>query len=355
MALRWIEGFETALGDTQLARRWGAASSGINGASPRVSGMGRSGNDLTGNVRHATGTFTSENTWILQFGWRLDGLMNQTVEGGVILYDASGEQLRLLAVQHSDVGDTRWRIQVKRGSTVLDESGPLWTDQWYYIKFKATVHDTTGSFELQVDGVTVASDAGPIDTADQGTPGVTRFDFRFQHASQVVGQFDDILIMDDTGSTFNDFVTNKIVLGIFPNGDHTTDWETSSGSTHYVLVDDPAGSPSESDFVQSEDSADVDLWDYEDLEELDALDSPPSVRAVSLETTAALNGSGSRTIRAKYRNGSGGGTIINGSNVVLSDGTVRLHREVWEDNPDTAAAWTITEVEGAQFGVELVS
>lgn len=357
MALRWIEGFEVARGDTQLARKWGSSSGGIGGGPARIPGLGASGSDTSADVRIAGGTLTPQDTWIVQFGWRINDLLNSTEDGGYVLLDSVvGEQIRLLAAQFGDVGDARWRIQIKRGSTLLAQTGPLWTGQTYYVQFKVTVDPVNGAYELKIDGATVLSDAGPVNTAEGAVAGADRHNWRWFHAGGTSAQFDDIVVMDDTGATFNDFITSKLVLAIRPTGDLTTDWNTSAGGTHYLLVDDPAGTPEDTNFVLSQTLTDIDLWEYGAFPELANLSATPVVVAVMVETVYSLQGSGSRTFAPRFRNGlTTPFNQVNGVNVVITDNVIRYTQQIWENNPDTAAAWTIAELEAAQFGVQLIA
>ena len=61
-------------------------------------------------------------------------------------------------------------------STILGQTTDpaLSTDNWHYIEVKVVVHDTAGSYEIRVDGVTVLSDTD-VDTRggdDDGAPPV---------------------------------------------------------------------------------------------------------------------------------------------------------------------------------------
>ena len=81
----------------------------------------------------------------------------------VSLVDGATEQLVLAT---SGTG----ALEVKRGSTSLGTSAVLWSNPsglgvWKYVEFVSTIHNSTGSYAVYVDGVSVLSGSG-IDTQD---------------------------------------------------------------------------------------------------------------------------------------------------------------------------------------------
>lgn len=345
--LKYLEGFEVSNANTQLARKNALVTGTITvGGGRRLGGAAAS--VVSGLFR--TNAFAQQAKWTLGFALRLLQESGSNLHVAVRLA-ASGEQLRLESVPVTDEGDQVYRLALKKGVTTLATTPALWVGTWYYIELQATVSTTVGSYDLKVDGVSVASDAGPIDTANAAVDDADSFEFAISASGNSVS-WDDIYVCDDQGGSFDDFLGPVAVLGSRPDGDGaSSDWIPSTGSDHWVLVDDPAGSPSDNDFVRSETPGDTDLYTYSD----GFLDLVPvaSILAVHVEMVASLQGSGSRTLHAKYRDPDT--TLADGDDFDVEDGTWRYFEQFWFENPAAAAPWFAADVTGGQFGVGLVS
>jgi hypothetical protein len=75
-----------------------------------------------------------------------------------------------------------------------------------------------------------------------------------------------------------------------------------------------------------------------------------AVKAVAIVRDSA--DLGTRTARAVVFEGATEGV---GATVTLTESGYQSVFDIFEVNPDTAAAWTIAEAEAAEFGIELVS
>jgi len=62
---------------------------------------------------------------------------------------------------------------------------------------------------------------------------------------------------------------------------------------------------------------------------------------------------GTRTVRTKYRDPDT--TVVNGSSHVVDSTVFDEFTEVFDDNPNSAAAWDVSDIDDGQFGVEVVS
>lgn len=345
--LRYLEGFEVSAGNTQLGRKGSSVSGTLTTAAGRKLG-GVAGSAVSGLFRSPV--LASNGTWFLGFGIRLFQASGSNVYASLRLA-ASGEQLRLEALPVTDAGNQVYKLALKRGVTTLATTGNLWVGKWYYVELKAVVHTTTGSYELKVDGTTVASDAGPINTANAAVNNADSFEFAISASGNSVA-WDDIYACDDLLGVLNTFLTPVAVLGSRPDGDGALSaWTPSTGSTHWVLVDDPVAAPSDDDYVRSATPGNVDLYNYSDAP-LNLVPAPV-ILAVHVEMVASLQGSGSRTMRAKYRDPDT--TLANGGNFVVNNGAWKYFEQFWDKNPVSAAAWLAAKITGGQFGVELVS
>jgi len=145
---------------------------------------------------------------------------------------------------------TTGTIEVYRGDSyssgggvkIAESSTPcIGTNRFQRVEIKAVIHGSTGSVEVRVNGVTVAS-ASNIDThasdaesTGSGTPNANVSEISFlgrgTTANNLVAYVDDIVVWDGTGSYNNDFIGDQRVYALAPNGDTAqADWTALSGS-----------------------------------------------------------------------------------------------------------------------------
>lgn len=340
MALRFTEGFETRQSGTYLARAWETlAGAAVSLNVPRKAG---SASCLATNFTLTTYPLVDpiENTWIVQFGH----FMNATTSSSsMTICDASGTaQLTLLFATGTTTNS--FTIAVKRGSTTLATTGEFSGHMWHLIEFKATIRTgINGSYELKVDGVSVLSD-GSENTANTGADGASVFEFNWGGASC---RFDDIVICDDTGGIHDDFLGDKVILGILPNADGaSSQWLPSTGSAHSVLVDDTAVTPNDDDYVSSNVDSDLDLFEFGNLT---AMADDGTLDAVVVFPTAAMFSTGARGCKVRFRNS--GGSTADSAQFDVTSKTYRMFTIVFDEDPVAAAAWTKTALDGGQLGI----
>src|SRR5262245_42384738 len=69
--------------------------------------------------------------------------------------------------------DSTGHLLLKRGTTTIATGTTvLALGSWYYLELKAVIHDTAGSYEVRIDGLTEAAlTASGVDTRNGGTTG----------------------------------------------------------------------------------------------------------------------------------------------------------------------------------------
>lgn len=137
-------------------------------------------------------------------------------------------QLREGTTVHMELAfaaDGSKKIAVRRNGTVLGTSTTaLALGTWYYLELKTTIHDTTGSFDLHMSGISEASGTN-VDTRNGGTTGLV--DNLYFVPAGFSSQFiDDIYVANGTGSVNNDFLGDCRVSLALPSGPGThTDFD----------------------------------------------------------------------------------------------------------------------------------
>jgi len=224
-----------------------------------LDGVGSGWSLQTSTVR--TGTHTITTNWNATYIKRVLGVAATTVGVGFNLWTPSLPSIPnaapILILRDSssltnislDI-QTTGAIQVYRGDNHNGGAGVkiaestthcIGTNRFQRVELKAVIHGSTGSVEVRVNGVTVAS-ASNVDThasdaesLGSGTPDPSVSEVSFPGRGDLSTAFyptiDDIVVWDGTGSYNNDFIGDQRVYALAPNGDTAqADWTALSGS-----------------------------------------------------------------------------------------------------------------------------
>lgn len=380
MALRWLEGFETHRVATLMLRKYEAGSTFGTVVGTVVGWQGKgfcadcsnngTGVDLT--TRALVGSV--QNSWIMGWAWQLDdqgGLSNsQTSFPTVALHNSVGQQLQfeMVAYNESKVGGAYWRLQVRRGSTVLATSTKIFENSnWYYIEVKATVRTgTNGSFEMRwwtpfsttptVDNFQGATITG-INTANQGTDGADRARMSLITAPVVSSSdqvnADDWYVCDSTGSTNNDYLGKQVIEALQPDGNgNALEWDLAGSATDledaWAESATVVSTPEDDRRVTSDVTNERALATYGPL----TLNLKNTIRGLLLTTHHKMDTSGQRNFVPLLRKTTGTPAEVEGTQVLVTGTAVTGSSEMFEVDPNTAAAWTQTNLNAAEFGVK---
>lgn len=338
MAIVWADGFEVHGTSTYVARKYAIATNAPGALTPgRLTG---SFGDFNGTIL-VTPSFGVENEWCVGIGIQAAGVISPT-PFSIRLFTGATEQLRLEMVTSGS--GFAWAL--KRGATVLATTGTAHAfNVWHYFELKVTVRTgANGSYEIRHNEITLTSAAG-VNTANAGSDGADVLGYGYSTSGSAL-RIDDLYIDQGVGA---DFHGDSYLKGLLPNADgDNLDWTPSTGTDHYVLVDDPASASNDADYVSSAIMGDVDTYQYQDLSV-----NNDQVIAVLVWTAARMAAAGSRQIRAVYEEP--GNSLFPGDTVVVASTSVAEFLQVWEDNPDTGLPWEITEINDGRFGIESVN
>lgn len=338
MALLFMEGFEVDGGNANaLSRKYDEATNATNTDTGRLHGTAL---QLSSNTRLRTRTLGSPTgTVVIGFGYK-DGTVGASAEDlKISILSGVEEQLRL---QFVSVTTTTFRIDIYRGATLVASSSNFSTLNWHYFEFKATIDPTSGTYELRRNESADISDTG-VNTANTGSANWDTIDILNDGLDAGV-RLDDIYVLDGTGSANNDFLGDSVIEGRLPTGDgSTTDWTPSSGANHWDLLDDTTDSTN----VSASNSGDIDYLTFDALSFITG-----TIHGVMSMMTVGLDVLGTRTVRLKAL--SNASTTNGASQTVETTGYVTFY-EVFEQDPDTSSAWSISGLNAAEFGFELVS
>ena len=353
MALLWMDGFD----------HYGSGSTGRDnmtnyGAYAAVdSGLSIS------NVRARTGTYSLRGYGGSdQYARRVFGAQKSAVGFGCAVYmdaipsnvynvtlcdfwDVNGYTLCRIRVK-SDGSLQLWRGSSSSGSEVSSTSGPVMTaGGWYHFECKFTPNGATSSIEVRVNEVTVLNNGSfAIGTAlsGDGTTSTETSSVRFgNHLVAAYVYVDDLFAWDTSGSYNTDFIGDRKVATLMPNGDTSVmDWTPDTGSTEYTQIDEigPDGDTSYV-YVGAVSNAEAEF----DLEAMPS--NAGAIAAVQTYVAARKTDAGTCDYRTDIV--SGGLDTAGDSHPITT--SYLYYMDVFETDPNTGAQWTKSGVDSAKI------
>lgn len=338
MALRFIDGFDHYV-TADMLLKWTAAGA----IAPTIaSGGRRSGQALrisSATASSLSKTIDAQATWII--GFALNAAALPTVDRPILA-------LVETATLHVDVRvkpDGTF-IVTRNGTTLGTSTATLTAGSYSYIEFKCTIDNSAGAFELRLNGTNILS-ASSQDTQNGGTAtaNVIRLGYAAGITSSSNWDYDDLYVCDSTGSDNNDFLGDCRVDTYMPSGAGNTTNLTPSAGSNYQCVDESLQN-GDTDYVQSSTATDKDTYAVTDMTH-----TPTDIYGVQVNLVSKKDDAGARSIAAVTRSG---GADYDGATQALSTSYV-VYLEVVEQDPNTSAAWTKTNLNAAEFGVKIAA
>lgn len=242
-------------------------------------------------------------------------------------------------------------LQIQRaGSSVLaTASSAITAATWHWIEFRCVVGDgSAGEWEMYVDATQVLNWTG--DNRNSGSFQTNVGEVRFYGNASPTYSFDDIIIWDLTGSTFNSFPLGETrIQTLFADGDGDVSNSTASAGTRWQAVDEQDGNDGDTTYVDLANTGDYDLYTFDDITEL----SPDHIDAVVVNTWAQADANSPMELRHKVKTGT---TEGNGDTLYVPPEATAYwgQQHCFTTDPDTATAWTESGVNGMQAGQEVV-
>jgi hypothetical protein len=232
-------------------------------------------------------------------------------------------------------------------STLLDTySIPLTAGVWYYLELKVKIDDSAGIIQLRVNEY-LALDLSGIDTRNGGNASVNKV--KFQGKYNTSGNafrmlIDDVYICDTSGAQNNDFLGDVRIDTLLPGGPGASTQWTPSANANYQCVDD-AAFDNGADYISDTLAGHQDSFAFADLPA-----GITGIKGIQTNLLAKRTDSGVAT-KLKPVIRVGGADYLK-TECVLST-AYWAFPEVTELNPATSAAWTKTDIDDAEFGVNL--
>lgn len=337
MTLLFVDSFDHYV-TANLGSKYGSAV-----GSPAISaGNGRNGTaclSVTGNNQYGQCTgLNSHATYIVGMAVYYSALVSQS-DGFLALYDAGTQHVQLLSNAAGNL-----ILKIGDGTTLATTTRSISAQVFHYVELKVTIGDA-GSYEIRVNGENWSS--GSADTRNGANAVVNAFRVgAIGNTNAATVRIDDLYVCDGAGSTNNDFLGDVRIQAIFPTGNGNTSNLVGSDTNsvdNYLLVDET--SPSTADFVESSTVTDKDTYVFGDV-----TPTTGTVLGVQLVPYAAKTDAGVRSIATIARLS---GTEVDSANYTLST-TPQYFVSVHETKPG-GGAWSITDVNNAEFGVKVTA
>jgi len=233
--------------------------------------------------------------------------------------------------------------------------GAVWTDigikanRWYYLEWHFLVQSSGGAYELRVNGETVLEATG-VDMAYRSWDGWSSIKL-FSHGYDCV--LDDLYVLNGSGSVNNDFLGDVRIVTKKPDSTLTSNWTPHGESeNHAALVDVPiepltSRKWTETGYVEASVTDTDDFYGFEDLSDEFAYGT---IHAIQLQTVSRVTNPQMMTLKMICLQ-TGGEDVVDTTKLMWDD--YGLETSLVETNPDTSNLWTHTDLNAAEFGVEV--
>jgi hypothetical protein len=337
MSLRFIDGFDHYNSPTQ---KWTSSS----GSPTYASASSRFG---VGQYAKFNGSgifnkgFDNQATWTIGAAVKFEG----AIDNASLFFLRDNTTMQVTMGTTGSGALNVYRGDFNAGGTLLGTTanGVLSLNVWYFIELKTTINNTTGAYEVRLNGVNVLSGSG-ADTQAGTNAYVNMISVGSGNGAV---SFDDLYVCDGAGGLNDTFLGDVRVDTILPTADgSTTDFTPSTGTDNYAMVDD-ATPDSDTTYVSSETLNHIDLYTFANLQS-----TVGAVHGIQTVLFARKDDAGSRSIAPAIKTGA---TTAVGDDFALAASYI-YDLQIFETNPaNSNAAWTISDVNSSEFGFKLTA
>jgi hypothetical protein len=285
--------------------------------------------------------YTSSPTLVVGFAFYMTteaGYLRVYTDNGFSYLDAQWS----VALQ-ADRKISFWRGDSDTLGTLIDTTASpvIVASSWNFIEVKVLCSDT-GTYTVKCNGVTVLN--GSADTQNEPTPSLTGLAVSAPSGTGI----DDLYVLDGTGTANNDFLGDCKVECLIPqigNGAHIG-LTCSTGSDHGALVDErPANDDTDYNFGTTPGVKDT--YTFTDVTTVG------TIKAVQVSARAKKTDTATKELAIVTR--IGGVDAPDGATQAVAATTYGQYQQIWEKRPTDNGDWTITDINGAEFGVKIVT
>lgn len=337
MAIEFMDGFDHWTTNSFVARKWDTNSNAIGLSAGRFGGncLGQfSGPGST--IALSQGQLSAVATRVIGFALQPTNVW-ASGNSFITILDGATEQISVRS------GTAGVLIVSRSGTTLATSTNVLPLNIWCYLEFKCTINSSTGSFELRVNGTSTGWCSGSgVNTQTTANP--TTNGFKIFGSNNINFSLDDLYVLNTSGSANNDFLGECRVNILYPVQDSLTGWTTSTGTSHFALVDE-TNPNDDTDYVYSNTANQEDTYFFSSLATSGAIAGIQNVACMRKDDI------GLKTVSIE--------TFVGGSGVVAPAFTPAssylMYRQIVEQDPSTSAPWTPTTLFNANCGVKIIT
>jgi hypothetical protein len=342
MALVLVEGFDHLSAAQFTAKGWSANPTAVN--SGRLAGQCATFGSISNSTKVLPSSYS---TLIVGLAFKCASLPSAgNTEGICEFRTATGGTVAALGINSAGKvvvlnGAINVGTVIATGTTVISAGA------WTYVELKIVVAGAAGSCEVHLNGNSASPEIATT-TGNFGSTNIAQINVGSPNTGGQVGvNIDDVYVVDTTGvAPDNTFLGDVNVGTLYPDGDGAhTQWTPDSGSPHFSRVNE-ATPDDDTSYVADGTVGDRDSYTFGSLASLLG-----TVFGVQTNVYARKDDVGTRQICAVTRP-----TTVDhdGATKTLST-SYQCFSEISPTNPDTSAAWTISDIDAAEFGVKVVA
>ena len=250
--------------------------------------------------------------------------------------DSTTQQLCLCL---TPTGQLRVVLGAYNGTVLGTCTGTYVAGAWYYIELQTKIHATTGTVDVQVNGVNVLHLTNQVTktTSNARENGLCLGPIgSYGHTTSI----DDVYINDDTGGVHDTFEGDVRIITTLPSGaGSSAEWTPLSGA-NYAACDDPA-LDNDTTYVFAATAALIDTYAMGDLT------ATPTIKDVSLNIIARKDDAGLNQIKVETNQDA---TERDGATTFTLSSSYLNCQEIFALCPD-GTAWDATKFNALQVGV----
>lgn len=340
MALTFFDGFDMYDGTTSTAQQRGWTTTGIT-----YNQTGR----FTGSKAVSFSANTQNMAWTLAaaiaslsvgFAFKVDTAALAGASTGVpVIAFYNGATLQAQLGYTTNGAIVTGRGDFVANQIAISANSLIIAAAWNYIEIEFTRHASTGVFKVYLNGVLVAAlNSTGVNT---GSLDINKIFFAGTGNGTTSTVFDDFYVTN-TATRLGERRVEYLPVSV---DTATKDWTASTGTNHAALLDE-IPSNGDTDYISDSVVGHKDLFDVTDLSS-----TPTNIDAVQVVMIARKDDATTRQIRHNMKNGA---TTTNGTTQTMA-ATYSTFSDLYLTNPNTAAAWTASDVNATQAGVEVVT
>jgi hypothetical protein len=329
--VEWIDGFDEYQASDLALRYTSVGSVSINTASPVVEGryVGMSNNQRMNAVVPADPTYT--------IGCHIQPQGGGSANTDIFLLQESGTNHVTVKVNF-----TTGLITIQRDTTTVGTPtavAPFLPGVWRWFEVQVKVHDTTGTYEVRVDGVTVMSASG-LDTRNGGAVGTINT-IRIGCGLSQESVFMDNLYLASGSAGFQG--EGRCVTDVATADGGLTDFAASTGNRWACVDEIPQNG--DTDYISSSTSG------HRSTFTMATFGLTGTIKALALSIFGRKDDAAARTLQAMLRRS--GSNQDHADTWALSTSTAK-YESIWNTDPFTASAWADSNIDSTEYGIENV-